>query len=48
MAGVSGSGAVFEAPAIVAGLDDVAMMGEAIQEHRRHLGVCEHGRPARF
>ena len=37
------SGAVFEAPALVAGFDDFAMMGQAIEERRRHLGIAEHG-----
>jgi hypothetical protein len=39
------SGAVFEAPAFVAGLDDVAVVGEAVEERRGHLGVAEDGRP---
>ena len=39
------SGAVFEAPALVSGLDDVAVVGEAIEERGGHLGVAEHGRP---
>ncbi len=43
--GEIGSGAIFEAPALVAGLDDVAMMGEAVEERGRHLGVAEHARP---
>ena len=37
-----GSDAVLEAPALVSGLDDVAVMGEAIEESRGHLGVAEH------
>jgi hypothetical protein len=36
---------VLEAPAVVAGLDDVAVMGEAVQQGRGHLGVAEHTRP---
>ncbi len=32
----------FEAEAVVAGLPDVAMMREAIEHGRRHLGVAEH------
>jgi hypothetical protein len=36
------SGAVFEAPALVAGFDDFAMMGEAVEERGCHLGVAEH------
>src|ERR1700745_1746101 len=39
------SGAVLEAPALVAGLDDVAMMGEAVEERRGHLRIAEHARP---
>ena len=36
-----GSGAVLEAPAFVAGFNDVAVMGEAIEQRRRHFGVVE-------
>ena len=32
---------VFEPPAVVAGLDDLAMMGHPIQERRGHLGVAK-------
>src|SRR5882672_1871782 len=39
------SAAVFEAPADVAGLDDVAVMGQAIEHGGGHLGVTEHLRP---
>src|SRR5262244_552476 len=39
------SGAVFEAPALVAGFDDFAMMGEAVEERGCHLGVAKHTRP---
>ena len=39
------SGAVLEAPALVAGLDDVAMMGQPIEQGRGHLGVAEDARP---
>jgi hypothetical protein len=35
--------APFEAPALVAGFDDFAMMGQAIEEHAHHLGVAERG-----
>jgi len=35
------SGAVFEAPALVAGLDDVAVMDEPIEHRCRHFGVGE-------
>ena len=34
-----------EAPTFVAGLDDVAVMGEAVEERGGHLGVAEDGRP---
>ena len=40
-----GSAAVFEAPAVVAGLDDVAVVSDAIEQGRGHLGIAEHGRP---
>jgi hypothetical protein len=40
-----GSGAVFEAPALVAGFENVAVMGQAIEQRRRHLGVAEYARP---
>ena len=39
------SGAVLEAPALVAGLDDVAVMGEAVEQRGGHLGVAEDARP---
>ena len=35
------SAAVFESPAGVAGLDDVAVMGEAVEHGGGHLGVAE-------
>src|SRR5262245_38528152 len=37
--------AVLAAPAVVTGLNDVAVMGEAIEERGRHLGVAEHAGP---
>jgi hypothetical protein len=40
-----GSGAVLEAPGLVAGLDDLAVMGQAIEECGGHLGVAEDARP---
>ena len=43
--GVRRSGAVLEAPALVSGLDDVAVMGEAIEERCRHLWVAKDGWP---
>ncbi len=39
------SASVFEAPAGIAGLDDVAVVGEAIEHGGGHLGVAEHLRP---
>src|ERR1700755_3312886 len=40
-----GSGAVLEAPALVSGLDDVAVVGQAIQERGGLFGVAEDARP---
>ena len=37
--------AVFEAPAVVAGLDDIAVMGDAVEQSRGHLGIAERRRP---
>jgi hypothetical protein len=34
-----------EAPAVVAGLDDVAVVGQAIEQRGRHLGITEDARP---
>src|SRR6516162_2301926 len=39
------SGAVLETPGFVAGLDDVAVMSEAIEQRGCHLGVVEDARP---
>jgi hypothetical protein len=40
------SGAVLEAPALVAGLDDLAMVREPVEERGCHLGVAgEHAWP---
>jgi glyoxylase-like metal-dependent hydrolase (beta-lactamase superfamily II) len=39
------SDAALEAPAIVAGLDDVAVVAEPVEERIGHLGVAEDGRP---
>ena len=39
------SGAVFEAPALVAGFDDFAGMGQPVEECRRHLGVAKDAGP---
>ena len=41
----AGSGAVLEAPALVAGLDDLAMVGQTVEQGCGHLGVAEDGRP---
>src|SRR5581483_7982317 len=35
----------FESPAVVAGLDDVAVMGQPIEQRGGHLGVAEHTGP---
>jgi len=37
--------AAFEAPALVAGLDDLAMVSEPVEQRCRHLGVTEHRWP---
>jgi len=37
--------ACFEAEAVVSGLQDVAAVGEAVEERGRHLGVAEDGGP---
>ncbi len=39
------SDAVFEAPAFVAGFDNVAMMGQPVEKCSGHLGIAEHARP---
>jgi hypothetical protein len=39
------SGAVLEAPALVAGFDDFAMMRETVEERGCHLGVAKHTGP---
>ena len=36
---------MLEAPAVVAGLDDVAVVGNAVEQRGGHLGVAEDGRP---
>jgi len=36
-------GAVLEPPALVAGLDDVAVVGEPVEQGSRHLGITKHG-----
>jgi hypothetical protein len=37
--------AAFELPAVIANLDDVAMMGQAVEKRGGHLGVSEHTGP---
>lgn len=37
--------AAFESPAVVAGLDDVAVMGQPVEQRGGHLGVAEHTGP---
>jgi hypothetical protein len=34
-----------KAPAVVAGLDDVTVMGQPVEQRGRHLGIAEHARP---
>jgi hypothetical protein len=41
-------GSAFEAPAVVSGLDDVAVVGQAIEQRGCHLGVSEHRRMPLF
>jgi hypothetical protein len=37
--------AALESPAVIAGLDDVAMMGQPVEQRGRPLGVAEHAGP---
>ena len=37
--------AAFEAPTVVAGLDDVTVMGQPVEQRGRHLGIAENTRP---
>jgi hypothetical protein len=37
--------AVFEAPGLVASFDDLAVMGEPVEQRGGHLGVAEDGWP---
>jgi hypothetical protein len=41
----SGSGAVLEAPGLVAGFDDFAVMGQPVEQRRGHFGVAEDAWP---
>ena len=36
---------MLESPAVVAGLDDVAVVGNAVEQRGGHLGVAKDGRP---
>ena len=38
-------GAVFESEAVVSGLEDVAVVGQAVEQCGRHLGIAEDARP---
>ena len=37
--------AAFEAPTVIAGLNDVAVMGQPVQQRRSHLGIAEQAWP---
>ena len=39
------SGSAFEAPAFVSGLDDVAMMGDPVEQCSGHLGIAKDSLP---
>jgi hypothetical protein len=39
------SGAVLEAPTVVARFDDVAVMSETVEQRGRHFWIAEHARP---
>ena len=41
----AGSGAVLEAPAVVAGFDDLTVVGQTVEKRGSHLGVTEDARP---
>ena len=45
LSGFWGSGAGFEPEAVVPGFEDVAMMGQPVQQGGGHLGIAEHVRP---
>jgi hypothetical protein len=38
-------GSAFEAPALISSFDDVAVVGQAIEQRGRHLGITEDARP---
>ena len=35
----------FESPAVVAGLDNVAVVGQPVEQRGGHLGIAEHAGP---
>ena len=37
--------AVFEAEAVVSGFEDVAAVGETVEQRRRHFRIAKDGRP---
>jgi len=37
--------AAFEAPTVVAGFHDVAVVSQAVEQRSRHFGVSEHAGP---
>ena len=37
--------AALETPTVVTGFDDLAVMGQAIEQRSGHLGIAEHARP---
>ena len=42
---IRGPGARLEVPALFSGLDDVALVGEPVEERGRPLGIAEDARP---
>jgi hypothetical protein len=40
--------AAFKAPAVVAGLDDVTVMGQPVEQRGRHFGITERDRVPLF
>ena len=38
-------GSAFEAPAVISSFDDVAVVGQAIEQRGCHLGISEDARP---
>jgi hypothetical protein len=38
-------GSALEAPAVVSGLDDIAVVGQSIEQRGGHFGVTEDARP---